>query len=431
MSNQDEILKYAEGLIYQSTDAYCTQLQRQILTVALSDERKTYDQLAEENSYSPSYVKQDVAPKLWQTLSRALNQKVTKMTVRAVLKREWKNAQIGFSQGLARSEPRLSLPDEDVEVGIDTEQPLSGATILLVDDQPKNLKLLSDLLEEQGYEVQQAINGKIALEAVNANPPDLLLLDIHMPELDGYGVCQKLKINPSTRNIPVVFISAMDDAWDKVKAFSVGGNDYITKPFNVVEVLARVENQLKITQLQQSLRAQNVQLQQAIRELKRLAALDELTQLASRRRFDGYLHQQWQRTQEEKIPLTLLLIHIDHFIFYRDGEDSERGDRYLSQVAQVFKEVVQGPETLIARLGALNFAILLPYQPMADALQVAQTLQTRVQKLKIPVKPALSLSVGIVETVPSSDVGIEGFIDACDRRLQQAKTEGGNCVISS
>ncbi|NEP84343.1 MAG: response regulator [Okeania sp. SIO3B3] len=146
--------------------------------------------------------------------------------------------------------------------------------ILLVDDQPENLKLLSDLLEEQGYEVQQAINGVIALQAVAAGSPDVILLDIHMPELDGYTVCQKLKAHPQTQDIPVIFVSALDETWDKVKAFSVGGSDYITKPFKTVEVLARVENQLKVRHLQlkvksleQQLEEKNQQLQQLLQKL--------------------------------------------------------------------------------------------------------------------------------------------------------------------
>ena len=134
---------------------------------------------------------------------------------------------------------------------------LAAANILLVDDQPKNLRLLSDLLEEQGYEVQQAINGAVALQAVALDKPDLILLDIHMPEMDSYIVCQHLKADLTTQDIPVIFVSALDEGWDEVKAFSVGGSDYITKPFKVVEVLARVENQLKIQQLQQSLKVQN------------------------------------------------------------------------------------------------------------------------------------------------------------------------------
>ncbi|MEL7037440.1 MAG: response regulator [Cyanobacteria bacterium J06592_8] len=132
--------------------------------------------------------------------------------------------------------------------------------ILIVDDLPDNLRLLSETLSDRGYEVQCAINGKLALMAVQNAPPDLILLDIKMPGIDGYEVCSELKSQERTSEIPVIFLSALDDAFDKVKAFNVGGVDYVTKPFQVEEVLARVENQLTICRLQKQLHHQNLKL---------------------------------------------------------------------------------------------------------------------------------------------------------------------------
>ncbi|NEP10956.1 MAG: response regulator [Symploca sp. SIO2C1] len=128
------------------------------------------------------------------------------------------------------------------------------ANILVVDDTPNNLRLLSTLLTEQGYEVGKALNGQIALRSAQAAPPDLILLDIKMPEMDGYKVCEQLKAHDQTKEIPVIFISAIDEVWDKVKAFKVGGVDYITKPFQREEVLARVENHLNLRALNNALR---------------------------------------------------------------------------------------------------------------------------------------------------------------------------------
>jgi two-component system, NtrC family, sensor kinase len=138
------------------------------------------------------------------------------------------------------------------------------ADLLVVDDTPDNLRLLSTMLEEHGYKVRKVINGTLALRVASQAPPDLILLDIDMPQMNGYEVCQQLKANPKSSSIPVIFLSALDDISDKVKAFSVGGVDYITKPFQVAEVLARVENQLRIQALAQQLYQQNIQLQQEI-----------------------------------------------------------------------------------------------------------------------------------------------------------------------
>ncbi|MFN6481700.1 MULTISPECIES: ATP-binding protein [unclassified Nostoc] len=141
---------------------------------------------------------------------------------------------------------------------------LPKADILVIDDTPENLNLLSAMLTEQGYKVRSVTKGSTGLRGANAVPPDLILLDVNMPEMNGYQVCQHLKANDRTREIPVIFISALGDVLDKVKAFAVGGVDYITKPFQLEEVLARIENHLTIWKLQQQLQAQNERLQQEI-----------------------------------------------------------------------------------------------------------------------------------------------------------------------
>jgi two-component system NarL family sensor kinase len=146
----------------------------------------------------------------------------------------------------------------------------SKETILIVDDIPENLQLLAGMLSEQGYIMRLAPDGQLALQFVQVSPPDLILLDILMPDMDGYEVCKELKTSPATQDIPVIFISALHEVFDKVKAFSVGGVDYITKPFEVREVLARVENQLRLSQFSKQLLEQNAQLSKEIEERKRI-----------------------------------------------------------------------------------------------------------------------------------------------------------------
>jgi two-component system NtrC family sensor kinase len=153
-----------------------------------------------------------------------------------------------------------------------TQTSLLIADILVVDDTPDNLRLLSTMLNKHGYKVRKVMNGALAIRVASQAPPDLILLDIDMPQMNGYEVCQQLKANPKTSEIPVIFLSALDDASDKVKAFAVGGVDYITKPFQISEVLARVENQLRMKTLAQKLFQQNAQLQQEIKERQQAEA---------------------------------------------------------------------------------------------------------------------------------------------------------------
>lgn len=140
--------------------------------------------------------------------------------------------------------------------------------ILVVDDTPQNLHLLVDILTKYNYKVRPVPNGKLALSAIEINPPDLILLDIMMPDLDGYQVCKELKNNPTTKNIPIIFISAIDEPVDKVKAFAMGGVDYITKPFQMHEVLIRVKHQLSLVNLKQQLKAKNEQLNKTVDRLQ-------------------------------------------------------------------------------------------------------------------------------------------------------------------
>ncbi|QLE44391.1 response regulator [Nostoc sp. C052] len=155
---------------------------------------------------------------------------------------------------------------------------LPKANILVVDDIPDNLRLLSAMLTQLGYEIRRVINGSTALKTAQAAPPDLILLDIMMPEMNGYEVCQHLKASERTRDIPVIFISALDEVFDKVKAFAVGGVDYITKPFSEEEVFARVENNLTIRRLQKQLIEQNILLQQEICDRKKAESALRLSQ---------------------------------------------------------------------------------------------------------------------------------------------------------
>ncbi len=150
-----------------------------------------------------------------------------------------------------------------------------SVSILIVDDTPINLRILSTILSKKGYKIRQALRGKLALMTIEKDAPDIILLDISMPEMDGYEVCSQIKANPITYEIPVIFISALDDTSAKVKAFEVGGADYITKPFKSQEVLARIENQIKIRELQKQLTEQNFQLQKIAEREKILGQISQ------------------------------------------------------------------------------------------------------------------------------------------------------------
>ncbi len=330
--------------------------------------------------------------------------------------------------------------------------------ILVVDDTPDNLRVLSSMLTKLGYTVRKALNGQMALTACQTVLPDLILLDINMPGMNGYEVCALLKSSENTSNIPVIFISVLDEALDKVKAFSVGGADYITKPFQVEEVLARVENQLTVRRLQISLQDRNrllkeqnalllqeiekrrcaeSALQKANEKLQHLADYDSLTRIANRRHFDEYLHREWQRYSRSKLHLALVLCDIDSFKLYNDTYGHQAGDNCLKQVAGAISRAVKRPADLVARYGGEEFAALLPNTDFNGALRVAESIHLEVQQLKIvhaksSVSDYITLSAGIASTVPSHTESPAALIRAADKALYQAKERGRNqsCAVA-
>lgn len=248
--------------------------------------------------------------------------------------------------------------------------------ILIVDDTLPNLRVLSSMLTEQGYEVRGAPNGAMALMIIEAEPPDLILLDVNMPGMDGYEVCQKIKANPQTQDIPVIFISALDEVLDKVKAFSVGAVDYITKPFQIAEVLVRVKNHLTIRTLQQQLQQTNAELRRANDEL--VAANVALKE--TNRELDAFAR---TVAYDLKSPLTVMMGYAD--LLKNDLIDldtlSSTSLELLEQIEQGGQQGVRIIDKLLllawVRKGQIDLA---PVDMGAVVAQVRQSLAVVIQQ---------------------------------------------------
>lgn len=247
---------------------------------------------------------------------------------------------------------------------------LLPSEILIVDDTLENLRLLSSMLSIQGYSVRKATGGEMALNSVNSLLPDLILLDILMPDLNGYEVCVQLKRNSQTANIPIIFLSALDDPLDKVQAFDVGGVDYLTKPFQVEEVLARVHNQLLLKSAQDKILALNNQLQEWVVEqnhklniasthLLEISHSDSLTNIPNRASFLKRLEQSlFLAKMDKSYKFAVLCIDCDHFREVNYFYGYYVGDELLKQLAVKLQEIIN-PDDMLARLGGDQFAILL------------------------------------------------------------------------
>ncbi|EDX84180.1 response regulator receiver domain protein [Synechococcus sp. PCC 7335] len=266
--------------------------------------------------------------------------------------------------------------------------------ILIVDDQPENLQLLLDTLSRQSYELRRVLSGQLAIQVAQFDPPDLILLDIRMPDMDGYEVCRQLKTNKRTRDIPVIFLSALDDPVDKVKAFDVGGADYVSKPFQVPEVLARVRHQLQIRQLQRQAEEQQQQLQRRAQALE--MANQELEFFSS------------SASHDLTAPLRGLQSLSEVLIEDYGDRLDELGQTYLHRIRSTAIEMDLLLKTLLdySRMSRTEFSV----GPVSLQAVVANTLQTLRSTIEssgadIEVQPDLPSVVGfslILERVASN-----------------------------
>lgn len=257
----------------------------------------------------------------------------------------------------------------------------SKGNILIVDDTPENLSLLSDILEMKDYGVRTAANGQSGINEAKSNLPDLILLDIMMPDLDGFKVCAQLKSDPTTRDIPVIFLSALSEIADKVRAFGVGGVDYITKPFQMQEVLARVDAHVSVYKLRKSLEERNAQLQQEIAE--RMRVEDELS--AQNAELDAFAH---SVAHDLKNPLTsligfaeLLQTHYSQmppdFVLDRLAAISRNGKRMVNIINALL---------LLSSVRQMSDVALSPLDMRVIVAEVVGRLEAQVQASEAQVK---------------------------------------------
>jgi diguanylate cyclase (GGDEF)-like protein len=306
------------------------------------------------------------------------------------------------------------------------------ADILVVDDNPANIELLVAILGGHGYRCRVANNGPRALAAASADVPDLIMLDITMPKMDGYDVCRRLKADPATRAVPVIFLSALNGAIDKVQAFAAGGADYVSKPFQIEEVVARVELQVRLSRAQRELEARNAELARINAQLHKLSQSDGLTGVANRRMFDAALGDAWTRAEREGREVALILVDIDHFKQFNDRFGHLVGDDCLKRVATALDAESAAAGGIVARYGGEEFAVLLPEGRLLGAQALAETLRRRVEHsiARAATQPQITVSIGIAAMQPAAGVAPERLIEAADQALYRAKQSGRNRVCA-
>ncbi len=292
-------------------------------------------------------------------------------------------------------------------------------TVLIVDDSPVNIQMLGQLLKDE-WNVKVATNGKTALNiATSEDPPDLILLDVMMPEIDGYKICQILKASDDTKDIPIIFVTAMSQQEDEAKGLELGAIDYITKPYNISIVKARVRNHLELKHYRDL--------------LKDASLIDGLTGIPNRRRFDEVLKSEWKRAFRDKKPISVLMADIDYFKRYNDHYGHLEGDECLKRVAECLQNTLKRPADLAARFGGEEFVGILPATTAEGALKIAETYRESVEALQVehqesPISDYVTISVGVATIMPSEEQGEEKLVRRADDALYEAKEAGRNQV---
>lgn len=295
--------------------------------------------------------------------------------------------------------------------------------ILIVDDLPQNLQVIASILDQAGYATTFAMSGMQAIERLKTIRPDLILLDLMMPEMTGLEVCQILKTNPNYESTPVIFLTASHEQYHVLEAFNLGAVDYITKPFNAPELLARVKVHLELKYTKD-------QLQQSLLELEKLAVTDALTNIPNRRYLITFAEKEISRARRHDHLFSLFMMDLDHFKHINDNYGHAIGDEVLKMIAQTTTQSLR-KEDCFGRLGGEEFLGLLPYTSHSLALQVAERIRQNIASLSFPLcHKSLKVTVSIgVATYQNDKDDLDSLLKRADEALFEAKDRGRNQVI--
>lgn len=286
--------------------------------------------------------------------------------------------------------------------------------LLLVDDQRVNILVLHELFREE-CEIFMALNGEQALQLCRTVSPDLVLLDVCMDGLDGHEVCRRLKADPQTHHIPIIFVTGNTAEKDEVYGLELGAVDFIVKPINPVIVKARVNTHLTLKRQNDLLRS--------------LVMLDGLTGVANRRKFDEELARSWLQSLREQAELSVIMIDVDYFKHYNDHYGHLKGDSCLQAIAGALEAAVNRPYDLLARYGGEEFACVLPNTRLKDAVVVAERMLAHVKALQLEhlgsdIGQLVTVSLGVAATTANHAVAPQALVEEADRQLYQAKQAG-------
>lgn len=312
--------------------------------------------------------------------------------------------------------------------------------ILIVDDSIDTQLLIKRHLNNKGYnDVLLASSVNEAYRILNIDQPestckvDLILMDVMMPEIDGIEACHAIHTKPHLKDIPIIMVTAKTELAALEISLEKGAFDYIKKPFNKVELLARIKSALRLKEEMDKRKAREEELVKLNQKLKKLSSLDGLTGIANRRYFDEYFQIEWEKAYQNKTPISLILFDLDHFKAYNDTYGHQKGDDCLKLIVETAASVVNPSSSLVSRYGGEEFAIVLPETDIKGVEFIANQLREKVEERKIvhsssEVSRYVTVSVGASTFYPNGNLTMEYGIHLTDQALYISKGNGRNCV---
>lgn len=305
------------------------------------------------------------------------------------------------------------------------------AKILVVDDSVFESNHLKTLLGNHGHNVLWAETGALGMKMIKLERPDLILLDLVLPDISGKEICRWAKLNPETEMIPIIILTSRAEVKERVAGLADGAHDYITKPFDDLELKARIDAALREKLLRDQLRKQNHEYEELVRKFEKMAITDPVTGLFNRRRFEQVLAQEFERFRRYHAPFACLMIDIDHFKAINDTYGHEIGDTVLKKVAHTIQSQIRGVD-MVARYGGDEFILLLSQQKKEDAEKVAARILGSVRKQTFEEigkkKSKITLSIGISSLPDPQIKEKEQVVQCADYALYKAKKTGRNCI---
>ncbi|NJD55749.1 MAG: diguanylate cyclase [Nitrospirae bacterium] len=308
---------------------------------------------------------------------------------------------------------------------------MAKAKVLLVEDDPVQASATREILTKVGYDVLLAEDGINAIKAVKTERPDIILLDLILPGMDGYEVCRWLKIEETTKGIPVIMLTVKKELSDKISGLHIGADDYLPKPYNELELNARIYALLRTKALQDELRMKNKQLEELLHKVNYMAITDALTGLFNRRRFHDVLTSEFERAKRYATPFSLVMMDIDHFKRVNDVFGHSVGDSVLKEVATIMKNSIREIDTA-SRYGGEEFIAILPNTARENARVVAERIRLMIgQHAFGGIDRNITVSIGISGMPDAKAESEEKLIRCADFALYRAKQLGRDRTVTA